>query len=205
MSIVSPFFIQPSCSECIENSQFDSDDLISSDYNDEKKLILRKLNDLERFNDDLLNDFKGIEDQIEAFNSEEKNGWTVVDSEELKRRFEDTYGSVSFDKNNDDVSVVSLNRIDDGFHCSILHMIDSRFMKGRDLENFRKCIQLDYDQQSNVVSRSDMDKMIDNSVNKMISSLDRIERLQSNWNNTVNKIGMLINRVNEIADLNNKK
>lgn len=205
MSIVSPFFIQPSCSECIENSQFDSDDLISSDYNDEKKLILRKLNDLERFNDDLLNDFKGIEDQIEAFNSEEKNGWTVVDSEELKRRFEDTYGSVSFDKNNDDVSVVSLNRIDDGFHCSILHMIDSQFMKGRDLENFRKCIQLDYDQQSNVVSRSDMDKMIDNSVNKMISSLDRIERLQSNWNNTVNKIGMLINRVNEIADLNNKK
>ena len=58
MSIVSPFFIQPSCSECIENSQFDSDDLISSDYNDEKKLILRKLNDLERFNNNLLNDFK---------------------------------------------------------------------------------------------------------------------------------------------------
>lgn len=205
MSIVSPFFIQPSCSECIENSQFDSDDLISSDYNDEKKLILKKLTDLERFNNDLLNDFKGIEDQIEAFNPEEKNGWTVVDSEELKRRFEDKYGSISFDKNHDDVNVVSLNRIDDGFHCSILHMIDSQFMKGRDLENFRKCIQLDYDQQSNVVSRSETDKMIDNSVNKMISSLDRIERLQSNWNNTVNKIGMLINRVNEIADLNNKK
>ena len=168
-------------------------------------MILRKLNDLERFNNNLLNDFKGIEDQIAAFNPEEKNGWTIVDSEELKRRFEDKYGSISINKSHDDVNVVSLNGIDDGFHCSILHMIDSQFMKGRDLENFRKCIQLDYDQQSNVISRDDTDKMINNSVNKMISSLDRIERLQSNWNNTVNKIGMLINRVNEIADLNNKK
>lgn len=205
MSINSPFFIQPSCSECIENNQFDNNDLISSDYKDEKKLILEKLNDLERFNDDLLNDFKDIEDQMETFNPEEKNNWIVVDSEELKRKFECKYGSISFNENHDDVNVISLNRINDGFHCSILHMIDSQFMKGSDLENFRKCIQLDYDQQSNVISRDDTDKMINNSVNRMISSLDRIERLQSIWNNTVNKIDMLINKVNEIADLNNKK
>ena len=84
------------------------------------------------------------------------------------------------------------NEVNKHFRCSLIQMIDLQFMNENDRENFKKCIELDNNQQCNIQRRKKENKIPGNTIDEIC---------KNGWKNILCKIGILENKINEVLEL----
>lgn len=194
----------------LSREQFNELMIIQERLENEKKII-EKTEEIMDLNEEITNDMIIFRDQMildlnsdDSENSDDFREYDIsdIESDELTvtqtnniindhKLFYNIIMGISNEKYKKPIFNVD-NEVNKNFRCSLIQMIDLRFMNENDRENFKKCIELDNNQQCNVQKRKKENKVPGNT---------KDERYKNGWNNILHKVSILEDKINEVLKL----
>lgn len=187
------------------------------DQLENEKIILEETREIMDMSEEIMNSMLMFREQMimDLYNNDDDENSNESESSDDSREYDISDDDVNVVQTNNDMNnheifynvnreneneesvkpLISVNtELNKHFRYSLMQMIDLDFMSGNDRENFKKCIEIDHDQQCNVQKRK-------RTRENKISGKNKAERFKNGWIIVLNKFSILEDKVNKVLKL----